>query len=53
MTTTTPETTTTWQPPTGVKVRGTIALVAGSGESARVYERFGRRISAEAMPLRR
>ena len=32
-------------PPATVRVRGTLALVAGSGESPRVYERFGRRIS--------
>jgi len=36
-----------WEPPAGVRVRGTLALVAGAGESPRVYERFGRRISAD------
>lgn len=38
---------TIWSPPSGTRVRGTLALVAGGGESPRVYERFGRRISAD------
>jgi alpha-beta hydrolase superfamily lysophospholipase len=36
-----------WTPPVGVRARGTLALVAGAGESPRVYERFGRRIAAD------
>lgn len=36
-----------WEPPAAVRVRGTLAVVAGAGESARVYERFGRRISVD------
>jgi len=35
------------EPPAAVRVRGVLALVAGGGESARVYERFGRRIAAD------
>lgn len=31
----------------GVRVRGTLAVVAGAGETARVYERFGRRIASD------
>ncbi|MET0780244.1 MAG: hypothetical protein ABWZ16_01825 [Microbacterium sp.] len=38
---------TVWAPPSGVRIRGTLALVAGGGESPRVYERFGRRISTD------
>lgn len=34
-----------WNPPAAV--RGTLAVIAGRDESARVYERFGRRISAD------
>nr|WP_314843973.1 hypothetical protein [uncultured Microbacterium sp.] len=34
-----------WTPP--ARVRGTLAVVAGRGESAGVYERFGRRLSAD------
>ena len=36
-----------WAPPPSVRTRGTLALVAGAGESARVYERFGRRLSVD------
>lgn len=36
-----------WQPPAAVRVRGTVVVLAGRGESAAVYERFGRRISAD------
>lgn len=36
-----------WTPPEHVRVRGTLALVAGAGESARVYERFGRRLASD------
>lgn len=34
-----------WTPP--ARVRGTLAVVTGRGERARVYERFGRRVSAD------
>ncbi|MGN7947567.1 alpha/beta hydrolase [Microbacterium sp. 22215] len=34
-----------WTPPS--RVRGTLALVTGRGERAGVYERFGRRLSAD------
>ncbi len=34
-----------WTPP--ARVRGTLALVTGRGERAAVYERFGRRLSAD------
>lgn len=36
-----------WAPAPAVRVRGTLALVAGAGESPRVYERFGRRLAAD------
>ncbi|MET0297413.1 MAG: alpha/beta hydrolase [Microbacterium sp.] len=36
-----------WEPPATVRVRGTLALVAGAGEPARVYERFGRRLAVD------
>lgn len=36
-----------WTPPAGVRVRGALALIGGGGESTRVYERFGRRLSAD------
>lgn len=36
-----------WEPPAPVRVRGTVAVLAGAAETPRVYERFGRRISAE------
>lgn len=34
-----------WTPP--ARVRGTLAVIAGRGERASVYERFGRRLSAD------
>ncbi len=36
-----------FEPPAAVRVRGTLAVIAGAGESARVYERFGRRIAVD------
>lgn len=36
-----------WTPPAAVRVRGALALVAGAGETARVYERFGSRIAVD------
>lgn len=49
MTSTAPTTVapTVWSPPAAVRVRGTLALLAGAGESAPVYKRFGRRIAAD------
>jgi len=35
------------EPPAAVRVRGALAVVAGGGESARVYERFGRRLAVD------
>ncbi len=35
------------EPPSTVRVRGALAVVAGGGESARVYERFGRRLAVD------
>lgn len=35
------------EPPPAVRVRGSLAVVAGGGESARVYERLGRRLSID------
>lgn len=34
-------------PPAAVRVRGALAVIAGAGESARVYERFGRRLAVD------
>lgn len=36
-----------WEPAPGVRVRGTLAVIGGRDESARVYERFGRRIATD------
>jgi alpha-beta hydrolase superfamily lysophospholipase len=36
-----------WREPEGVTPRGTVIVVPGRGEHAGVYERFGRRISAD------
>jgi alpha-beta hydrolase superfamily lysophospholipase len=38
---------TLWVPPPAVHTRGTLAVIAGTDESARVYERFGRRIAID------
>lgn len=37
-----------WQPPVGLATRGTVVLLPGRGEHAGVYERFGRRLAADA-----
>ncbi len=47
-----PETIVGWNEPAGLTARGTVIVVAGRGESAGVYERFGRRISADAWRVR-
>ncbi|MEU5031678.1 alpha/beta hydrolase [Streptomyces milbemycinicus] len=36
-----------WQPPTGIAPRGTLLILPGRGEHGGVYERFGRRLSAD------
>lgn len=36
-----------WSAPPPVRVRGTLAVVGGIGETPRVYERFGRRLAAD------
>jgi pimeloyl-ACP methyl ester carboxylesterase len=38
----------TWTEPEPVPLRGTLIVLPGRGESARVYERFGRRLAADA-----
>jgi alpha-beta hydrolase superfamily lysophospholipase len=38
----------TWTEPDPVPLRGTLVLLPGRGESAQVYERFGRRIATDA-----
>lgn len=38
----------TWTGPSPVAVRGTLVVLPGRGESPDVYERFGRRLSADA-----
>jgi alpha-beta hydrolase superfamily lysophospholipase len=38
----------TWHEPDPVPLRGTVVLFPGRGESPDVYERFGRRLSADA-----
>lgn len=37
-----------WQEPAGIAPRGTLVLLSDRGEAAAVYERFGRRLSADA-----
>lgn len=41
-----------WDEPGGLTPRGTVIVVPGRGERAEVYERFGRRISADAYRVR-
>ncbi|RLK52685.1 hypothetical protein [Microbacterium telephonicum] len=36
-----------WEPPSAVRARGTLAVIAGAGEGVRVYERFGRRLAVD------
>jgi alpha-beta hydrolase superfamily lysophospholipase len=38
----------TWKEPSPVPLRGTLFLFPGRGESPQVYERFGRRLAADA-----
>lgn len=37
-----------WREPEGINPRGTVLLITGRGESPAVYERFGRRLAADA-----
>ena len=37
-----------WHPPEGLLPRGTLVLLPGRGENSGVYERFGRRLAADA-----
>ncbi|WP_062205511.1 alpha/beta hydrolase [Streptomyces sp. NBRC 109706] len=48
MTTTSPSTVRRWHEPTGIAPRGTLLLLAGRGETAQVYHRFGSRLAADA-----
>ncbi|MFE2179857.1 alpha/beta hydrolase [Streptomyces sp. NPDC059455] len=41
-----------WDEPAGIAPRGTLVLLPGRGEHGGVYERFGRRISAEGYRVR-
>jgi alpha-beta hydrolase superfamily lysophospholipase len=41
-----------WNEPEGLNPRGTVIILPGRGESPAVYERFGRRISADAYRVR-
>jgi pimeloyl-ACP methyl ester carboxylesterase len=52
MTFTVPQTTLGFDEPAGLSPRGTLIVLAGRGESAGVYERFGRRISADSWRVR-
>ena len=38
----------TWTEPDPIPLRGTVVVLPGRGESAQVYERFGRRIASDA-----
>ena len=40
--------TASWYPPEGLLQRGTLVLLPGRGENPAVYERFGRRLAADA-----
>ncbi|WP_034091666.1 alpha/beta hydrolase [Streptacidiphilus albus] len=40
--------TASWYPPEGLRQRGTLVLLPGRGENPAVYERFGRRLAADA-----
>lgn len=42
----------TWNEPAGLAPRGTVILLTGRGETATTYERFARRISADAYKVR-
>lgn len=44
--------TTSWEIPPALNPRGTVLLLPGRGEDPRLYERFGRRIAADAYRVR-
>lgn len=48
----TPPTLDSWDEPVGASPRGTVIVLAGRGESAGVYGRLGRRLSADAYRVR-
>lgn len=48
----TPSAVASWDEPDGLAARGTVILVVGRGEHPGLYERFGRRISADAWKVR-
>jgi pimeloyl-ACP methyl ester carboxylesterase len=41
-----------WDEPTGLPVRGTLIVLTGRGETVASYQRFGRRIAADAYRVR-
>ncbi len=41
-----------WDEPSGLNPRGTVIVLPGRGERPEVYERFGRRLSADAYRVR-
>ncbi|MFD9701754.1 alpha/beta hydrolase [Lentzea sp. NPDC059081] len=41
-----------WDEPPGLAARGTVILLTGRGETARTYQRFGRRLAADAYRVR-
>jgi alpha-beta hydrolase superfamily lysophospholipase len=43
---------TNWDEPTGATARGTLVVLSGRGETASSYERFGKRLSADAYKVR-
>ena len=45
-------TVTAWDEPAGATPRGTLVVLPGRGETAASYERFGRRLSADAWRVR-
>lgn len=45
-------TSTAWDEPAGATARGTLVVLPGRGETAASYERFGRRLSADAWKVR-
>ncbi len=45
-------TVTAWNEPAGGTPRGTLVVLPGRGETAASYERFGRRLSADAYKVR-
>ncbi|WP_410608196.1 alpha/beta hydrolase [Amycolatopsis sp. lyj-109] len=44
--------TTAWDEPDGLAARGTVVVLTGRGETAGTYQRFGRRLAADAYRVR-